>query len=423
MTEPLMFLQGLGLSLLLGALVGIEREKDHYDEKGRHQFGLRTMSLTAMLGYVSYMLFSLNTPIFAVFTSGFFLLLLASYWKTASKNVNTGVTTEMAAIFVFIIGILMGMDQLLMAASTTLVVLLLLYFKESLHHFAHKVSKQEFYAGVKFLAIVFVILPLLPNEIMGPLEVLNPYVIWFVVVLISSISFLSYIAIKWLGPRNGIGFGGFLGGLVSSTAVSMSFSDLSKKNKKIVNPFVFGILLASTAMFFRVLLEVFALNKELLPYLLVPMGSMGAAGLLICLILWFSAKNDKKPKFTEKDLKLKSPFQLKPAIQFGLLFAALLLISKYATQTFGDQGLYITAFLSGVMDVDAITVSMANLHKAGEISANSASIAVTIAAMTNTLSKGLIVLSFGSKRVGRRVLFGMTLILVIGAASLFTFTV
>jgi uncharacterized membrane protein (DUF4010 family) len=418
MNESLFFLQGLGLSLLLGSLVGIEREKDHHEGVKQHQFGIRTMSLTAMLGYLSYSLFSDNAALFSVITAGFLLLVIASYWKTAVSKAHTGLTTEMAAVFVYLVGVLMGMGHMMIASTTTLLVLLLLFFKEHLHDFANGVSKQEIYAGFKFFAIAFIILPLLPNEVMGPLDVLNPYSIWFVVVLISSISLLSYTAIKWLGPRNGIGFGGFLGGLVSSTAVSMSFSDLSKKNKKVVNPFVFGVIIASTAMFFRVLIEVFALNKALLEQLIIPMGAMGVAGLIVCLVLWISTMNDKKTKFGEKDLHLKSPFQLKPAIQFGLLFAVLLVVSKYASQTFGDQGLYVTAFLSGVMDVDAITVSMANLHKAGDISTNSASIAVTIAAMTNTLSKGLIVLFFGSKRVGRRVLFAMSVILTVGLLSL-----
>jgi len=422
MNESLVFLQGLGLSLLLGSLIGIEREKDHYEEHQSHQFGIRTMSLISMFGYLSYSLFSEIIPIFAVCVGGMFLIILGSYWKTSTDNINTGVTTEMAAVFVYMVGVLMGMGQMVTATATSLVVLLLLYFKEKLHSFANGITKDEIYAALKFIAIAFIVLPLLPNQVMGPLDVLNPYSIWFVVVLISSISFLSYMAIKWLGPRNGIGMGGFLGGLVSSTAVSMSFSAMSKKSKKIVNPFVLGVLIASTAMFFRVLIEVFALNKELLNYLLIPMTTMGVTGLLISLILWLSSKSKKKTKFTDKDLNLKSPFQLKPALQFGLLFAALLLISKFANQNFGEEGLYVTAFISGVMDVDAITVSMANLNKSGEISALTASIAVTIAAMTNTLSKGLIVFAFGSKKVGRRVLLGMTLMLIAGGLSLAFFS-
>lgn len=419
MNEPLLFLQGLGLSLLLGSLIGIEREKDHQDKREHHQLGLRSMSLLGVLGFMSYTLFSSNTLLFAVFVLGFFGLLIASYWKSAVPNINAGVTTELAAIFVFINGILVGLDQLLMAATSTLVVLLLLYFKERLHSFAHGISREEVYAGFKFIAIAFIILPLLPNAVMGPLDVLNPYSIWLVVVLISFISLVSYIAIKWLGPKNGIGFGGFLGGLVSSTAVSMSFSELSKKNTKIVNPFVFGVLVASAAMFFRVLVEVFALNPGLLPHLAIPIGAMGVSGLILSLVIWLTGDRKKKQKFSDKDLNLKSPFQLRSAIQFAFLFALLLLVSKYANEHFGSEGLYVTAFLSGVMDVDAITVSMANLHRSGQISSEAASIAVTIAAMTNTLSKGMIVFIFGSKQVGRRVLLGILTMLAVGGVSLF----
>jgi len=420
MTESLAFLQGLFLSLLMGMLVGIEREKTP-DNGEHHQFGVRTMSLVSILGYLTHSLFASNVPLFAVAFAGFITMVTVSYFVTSAKG-DTGATTEFAAILVYLCGILVAMNLLMIAATIILIVLTLLYFKEKLHHFADNVTRDEVYAGLKFIAIAFVVLPLLPNQVMGPLNVLNPYSIWFVVVLISSISLVSYAAIKIFGPKKGIGFGGFLGGLVSSTAVSMSFSELSKKNKRVVSPFVFGILIASTAMFFRVLLEVFALNPALLETLLLPMGAMGLAGVVVTLFIWVFEKNNKKSKFDYKDLHLKSPFQLKPAIQFGLLFAALLLVSKYANQTFGDQGLYITALISGVMDVDAITVSMANLEKAGSISKGSASIAVTIAAMTNTLSKGVIVYVFGSKKVGVRVLIGMTVILLVGGLSLFFFT-
>lgn len=419
MNESLLFLQGLLLSLFLGALIGIEREKDHSDKLEHHQFGVRTLSMTAMLGFVVHQLFSTNTALFAAISVGFLGLLLASYWKTAKPNVNTGVTTELAAIFVYLVGILMSLGEMLMATIVTFAVLLLLYFKENLHRFAHGITKEEVYAGLKFIAIAFIVLPLLPNETVGPLDVLNPYSIWFVVVLISSISLASYAAIKWLGPRNGIGFGGFLGGLISSTAVSMSFSAMSKKNTKVVNPFVFGVLIASTAMFFRVLVEVFALNPILLETLWLPIGSMGLAGLIVCLVLWLFSDHKKKTAFTDKDLQLSSPFQLKPAIQFGLLFAALLLISTFANLQFGEKGLYVTAFISGVMDVDAITVSMAKLHNSGEISSFAASVAITIAAMTNTLAKALIVLFFGSRTVGIRVMGGMSVMLLVGLGSLF----
>lgn len=420
MVEKILFLQNLGLALLLGSLIGLERERNHNKVDG-HQFGgIRTLSLISVLGYLTFMLFS-DSILFPVFTAGFLLLLVASYSMSSYLARDTGATTEIAGLFTYFIGILMGMGETLIATVITLVVVLLLYFKKTLHAFAHKVEKEELYDTIKFIAIVFVILPLLPNAVYGPLDVLNPYEIWLMVVLISTISFASYIAIKALGPKRGIGAGGFLGGLISSTAVSLSFSALSKKNLKVVNPFVFAILVASSAMFFRVLVTISVLNGELLKIIALPMVLMGLTGLFFAGYYWFQKDGPALKHFTSKDLDLKSPFQLWPAVQFGLVFAALIFVSKFAADYFGDQGVYVTAFFSGIFDVDAITVSMANLHLDGDLSATTASTGIVIAALTNTLSKGAIVLFFGARRVGLRVLLALVLTAVVGLGTLFLF--
>ncbi len=420
MEGNLLFLQNLGIALLLGGLIGLEREKDG-KTCDYHEFGIRTMALTAGLGYIAYSLFGTDTVFFSVITGALILLVLASYIISAKVNKTTGVTTEIAAVFVYLLGVLMAMGETLYAAVVALVVLTLLYFKEALHAFAHRVEKKELYGTLKFIAVVFVVLPLLPDQTFGPLDVLNPHVIWLMIILVASISFASYVAIKLLGPKKGIGVGGFLGGLISSTAVSMSFSQISKKSKSFVNPLVFGVMIASSAMFFRVLLEVAVLNQDLMAYLSIPLVSMGCMGLLISLFYWLRKGKGRDKQFSDKDLHLKSPFQLWPAIQFGLFFAALLFISKFASMYFGDEGLYLTALISGLADVDAITVSMANLTATQDVTLMAGATAVTIAAMTNTLVKGGIVLLFGSRAVGVRTLVAMILIVLTGVVSLLVF--
>ena len=420
MIDTLPFLQNLGFSLLLGMLVGIEREKKSQMADVSSFGGVRTMSLVGMLGYLVYVLFADSLLLFSLFTGGFLLVVVSAYIISSILAKDYGATSEMATIFVYINGLLVGMGETLIATVITLVVLMLLFFKESLHGFVRKVEKGELYDTFKFILVVFVILPLLPNEAMGPLDVFNPYVIWFVVVLISSISFLSYVAIKVIGPRKGIGLSGFLGGLLSSTAVAMSFSNLSKKSSTLVNPFVFGILIASSAMFFRVLFEVSVLNANLLPILSVPMLVMGFSGLAFSSYYWLKSRNMRKT-ITDKQLNFKSPFQLWPALQFGLFFAALLFISKFVSLNFGDEGLYVTAFLSGFVDVDAITVSMANLSKNGDITQLAASTSITIAAMTNTLVKGLIVFMFASPSVGRKTFSAFIIVILLGTVSLLLF--
>jgi uncharacterized membrane protein (DUF4010 family) len=420
MTDSLIFFQQLGMALLLGGLIGLEREKNRLKQKDLHEFGgLRTMALLSIYGFIVYELYGQAPLLFAVFTAGYFALLVAAYVMAARLNKNSGATTEVASIFVYLIGVLIGMGEPLIATVLSLTVLLLLYFKERLRDFAKRVEKEELYDTVKFIAIAFVVLPLLPNETFGPLDVLNPYTIWLVVVLISSISFVSYIGIKLLGSKKGIGMGGFLGGLISSTAVSMTFSQLSKKSRSIVNPFVFGILIAASAMFFRVILAVWVLNSALLDQLMVPLLSMGVTGFLLSLFFWL--KKEKKTSLTEDQLSLDSPFQLLPALKFGLLFAALIFISKYASEYIGKEGLYLTAFISGAVDVDAITVSMANLSARGDISNALAVQSITIATLTNTFVKGGIVLFFASRAVGLRVLLSVLLIALSGVLSLVFF--
>ena len=235
MDANLQFLQNLIIALLLGSLIGVEREKDHHGniENVKHEFGgIRTMSLIGMLGYLVYQVFGDNLILLATFTGAFLLLLIASYVVTSALNKNTGATTEIAAIFTYIMGILVAQDQLLYASSVTLIVVLLLYFKEKLHDFAHHVERSELYDAIKFIAVVFVILPILPNQTYDSFGVINPYLIWLIVVLISTISFLSYVSIKVIGPKRGIGASGLLGGLISSTAVSISLAEISKKTKK-----------------------------------------------------------------------------------------------------------------------------------------------------------------------------------------------
>ena len=421
MNGHMLFLQNLVITLLLGGLIGLEREKDR-KSKDLHEFGgIRTMALVSMLGYLAYFLFGDDAVLFPVLTGGFIMLILASYLVCSYLNKRTGATSEVAAFFVYLVGVLMAMNETLYAAVISLIVLLLLYFKEALHGFARGVKKKEIYSTLKFIAVVFVVLPLLPNETFGPLDVLNPYVIWLMIILVASISFASYIAIKLVGPRKGIGLGGFLGGLISSTAVSMSFSQLSKKAKKLVNPFVFGIMIASTAMFFRILLEVAVLNQDLMAYLSAPMISMGCMGLLISLFYWFRKVKDPDKTVSDKDLNFSSPFRLWSAMKFGLFFAALLFISKFASEYFGDQGLYLAALISGLADVDAITVSMANLTATKDVTLIAGATAVTIAAMANTLVKGGIVFMFASRGVGLRVVAAMALIVLTGIVSLLIF--
>lgn len=416
-------IQKLSVALLLGALIGLEREhsvtKDH---RGDQFAGIRTLTLFSILGAIAQIFFA-NQQIFIwIFSIFIFLLITAGYIVSSIRTKTIGSTTELASMGVYLIGLISGRGDFFVATTLTLLILIILHFKNPLHEFARRISKEELTSTVKFMILAFIILPLLPNKTYGPYEVLNPYLIWLMVVFITGISFASYLAIKFLGQKRGIGLTGFFAGFVSSTALALSFSNESKKRPAVINPFVFAIVLASSAMFFRVLVEISVLNPALLKYLSVPLGLMGIMGCVLAISYW--RKKETTPQsIEEKRLKtraekLESPFTLRPALKFAFVFAIILFLSKLAGIYFGPRGIYVTSFLSGIFDVDAITVSLANLAK-DDLSEKVASQAILIAAGVNTLSKGILFYIFGNKRVARSIIFLFITILIVGLVSHF----
>lgn len=409
--------QQLGVALALSALIGIERERRYKALNSKGFGGVRTYTLIGLLGALAFILSEVYKPFFAVISVGFLALVVAGYVMTTKKNGGVGSTSEVAAILVYLIGILSAMGEYLLATVVTLALLLILHFRDPLHYWATHLKREELFSTVEFIVIAFVILPLLPNESFGPYGFFNPYLVWLMVVFISGISFVSYIAIKIFGQRKGITLTGFLAGFISSTALTFSFSGESKKNRSIVNPYVLAVVIASSAMFFRVLLEVFVLNRELIEMVYIPLLTMGVIGIVCVAFLW--QKKEKQPKDIRKNvLEVKSPFNLKPALKFAVFFALILLLSEYASANFGNKGIYLTSFFSGLLDVDAITVSMANLAKNG-LPLNTASVAIAIAAITNTVVKAAIFLLFAGRQAALRLLGIISLVSAGGVISLF----
>lgn len=408
--------QQLGVAIALSSLIGLEREH-RYQVDGYREFGgIRTYALIGLMGALAYILSSYYTPLFAVITAGFLGLLIAAYVVTTAGKKYAGGTSEVAAILVYIIGILSAMEQYVVATSVSLGILLVLYFRQPLHKWAKHIKNRELISTIQFIIIAFVVLPLLPNQTYGPYDFFNPYIVWLMIVFISGISFLSYIGIKLFGAKKGITLTGFLAGMISSTALCFSFSSQSRKNVKVIYPYVLAIIIAGSAMFFRVLIEVVVLNSALFKDVLIPVGSMGLAGILISWFLW--RKKEKMPEEVEKGVQnLKSPFSMWPAVKFGVFFAFVLFLSKFAVEFWGDKGVYLTSAVSGVVDVDAITVSMANLSKNG-LSEITAAKAVILATIINTFSKAGIFLIFGNRKVAVRILIAFLIMGSVGAGLL-----
>lgn len=409
--------QQFAVALALGTLIGLEREHRFQTDKYTGFGGIRTFALIAIFGVLTYMLLAISVAFFAVMTAGFLALVITSYIMSSRNGRDFGVTSEVAAFLVYLIGILSGMEQYLVATFVALTVLVILHFKDPLHRWAKRLKSKELVSTIEFIIITFVILPLLPNKGFGPYEFFNPYIVWLMVVFVSGISFASYIAMKLFGAKRGILLTGFLAGFISTTALSFSFAAQSKKNKKLITPYVLGISIAVSALFFRVLLEVFVLNRELSYLVAIPFVAMGLLAIILSFVLFFHDKG-RSGEVDSRHFQMESPFQLAPAIKFALIFAVVLLVTKFAANAFGNEALYLAAFVGGFFDVDSITLSMSRLAD-HEISEIVATIAITIGVLTNNLSKIPIFMLFGNKKVAFRLFLVFLPITVLGAFALF----
>lgn len=405
----------LGTAFVLGGLIGLEREHYKQTRKQISFAGIRTFALIGLFGALTQVLGTTYESLLWVFSIGFFILVILAYLNTSLRNREVGATTEIASLIVFINGFLCGLEKYILATALTLLVLITLHLKNPLHRWAKRIKEKELISTIEFMVVAFIILPLLPNQGYGPWEIFNPYLIWLMVVFILGISFLSYIAIKAIGPKRGLGVSGFLGGLLSSTALTMSLSEQSKLNRKIINPYVLAVVIASSAMFFRILFEVLVLNRDLISHLIIPLATMGLVGILGTIFFW--RKKEKHPEIQKEAFNLASPFKLKPALKFGAFFALILFASRASSEYFGSEGVYLTSFLAGLVDVDAITISMANLAR-NSLNHSVAVTGITLAAMTNTLAKGGIFLIFGNRKVGKNIALVFVLMTLAGAISL-----
>jgi uncharacterized membrane protein (DUF4010 family) len=304
-----------GVALFIGILVGLQREYayDEEDKPEQRTFaGVRTFALIGLTGctaaFVAELLDSAWAFIGLVLPLA--LLIAVAYSITASRG-DVGVTTEVAAVLIILAGALCFWDQLALAVALGVVTTALLSFKGELHGFAERISREDIIATLKFAIITAIILPVLPNQAFwsAPFDVLNPYKIWLMVVLISGISFLGYILIKIVGSRQGIGLTGLLGGLVSSTAVTLSFSQRSQENVRLAKPFALAITIGWTVMFARVLVEVGATNMPLLRVVWLPIVAAGAMGLAYGVYLYFTPHAGEKG-----EVAVSNPFELGPAI-------------------------------------------------------------------------------------------------------------
>ena len=415
MEDPHLALR-FAVAIGLGMLLGLERERTKDEEGGA---GVRTFALIALAGALAgYLEHDLGLSAFALVLFIAVTGLIVSLYLATALRGDTGITTEFSALLSFLLGLLCAYGQLQLAAWVAVAMALLLALKDWLHRLARRIESSDVDATLKFAIVTLIILPLVPDQNYGPepLNVLNPYKIWLMVVLISGLNFASYVLIKVVGAEHGIGIAGLLGGLVSSTAVTLGFSQRSKQPGEDASALALGILLAWTVMFFRVVIMSWVISGPLGLRLAMAMGLLCTMSLGASYWLWRQRKQKERGQVEAGH----NPFELGEAIKFGLLFGVVVFIAKAAQVYLGDAGLYLAAGVAGLTDVDAITLAMADLARSDAQNINTAARAIVIAALANTLVKCTMAASLGSAELRRLTLpiSGMLLAGGIAAAIL-----
>jgi uncharacterized membrane protein (DUF4010 family) len=411
--------QSFGIALLIGALVGLEREKHRVEEGGGELAGLRTFIVVAEIGAIAgWLSQAYGAPwmlglAFAVVA----LVVVAGYVVAAQAgSTSLGLTTEMATLVVCLLGALTTLGHSTLAVGLGVVTAAVLAYKQSLHGLVARLGMDDVYAGVRLLIAAFIVLPLLPDRAVDPWGALNPASLWRLVLLISGLSLVGYVATRWLGERKGTALTGLTGGLVSSTAVTLSFAKQSREvgAASAAQALAGGLLLAWAVMFVRVVIEVFVVNPALVPRVLPPFAGMAAAA--SAWGLWLILRGLRGAESGGADsVPLKNPFSLTAAMKFAAFFALVLVVVQVAQAHFSDAGLYAVAALAGLTDVDAITLSMAEQARSGDVTV--AARAIVIAALTNTVTKAGMAALLGSPSLRRHVLPVTATVLAAGAVG------
>lgn len=405
----------LAAALAVGALVGLERGwRERERAEGSRVAGLRTFSLFGLLGGVLGVLSDTLGPwLLATGFAGLSVLAAVSYRENVRIPGSLSVTTAVAALLTYSLGALAGVGQAAIAVGAAVVVAMLLDLKPALHRWLRLVEHRELSAALQLLVLSVVILPLLPDDGYGPYDALNPYRLWWAVVLIAGMSLCGHIAMRFTGPQRGIFWTGLLGGLASSTAATLTLARRSRAEPGLTDAAAAGTLAACSMMFLRMTVIVFSLQPALGRPLGVPMVTAGVALLGLGALQWKRhASGDAVP-----GVGSIAPFDLSTALGFGAFLGVMAVLTQASKEWLGNPGLYALATLSGLADVDAIVVTVMQMQVAGSLAVAATVTAVGIAVAANMVAKASIAAVIGGASLGRRVAVGYGLSIAVGAAA------
>lgn len=391
--DTLEIFQRYMLAILLGSLLGLERER-----RDEHPAGLRTFILVTLFGSICGQISVIASSYWLLF-AGMLAITAQSamaHFQRARDDSAIGLTTSVALLVAFGIGVLIFQGQTMPAIFLSFATTIILYFKPQMHEFSHNLSPRDLHAIFQFVLIAFIILPILPDQDLAPYRAINPYNVWLMVVVISAINLTGYIAMKFVGQRWHGPLLGILGGLISSTATTLSFSRHAKAEPGFSVTGAVIVSLASTLVLARIAILVGLVYPELLSPLTLPLTAMFLGGLLPVFLIWRQASKQDAPL-----QETRNPVELKQALIFGLLYALVLLAVSAGKDFMGDRGVYVVSMISGFADVDAIILTNARLAKNGILGVDQASICILIAYVANLVFKLAMVGIIGTLRMFR----------------------
>jgi len=394
----------LAVALGIGLLIGTERERRKGTGPERSAAGLRTFTLASLTGAVSFI--AGGAPLLAVTTAGIFGLAALGYWRRVTDD--PGLTTEVALVSATVLGGF-AITWPGLAAGVAVAIAILLNARMALHRFARSVlGEDEIRDALTFAAATLIVLPILPNQPLGPFGAVNPHAVWIIVILVMAIGALGHIMVRLVGARFGLPISGFASGFISSIATTGAMGARAAAEPDLLQPAAAGAILSTVATIIQMVVMLAATNTEVLRAVVVPLAFAGAAadfyGIAFAFLVWRqnSGGMDERGR----------AFSAWTAIGFAAVLTVILLVSKAAEEWFGASGVIVTATLAGLVNVDPAVISVATLASAGKMTPTETALPILLALSANTITKAILCIYAGGYRFALRVVPGLAVVLL-----------